>query len=84
MKTTTLAFSAATLLVTTCLPAVAQQSTGVPGSPSATTTVDGNFLPPPPPKFGGEIGLDAAQSKPMAAQSSSAKGRTQRSADHDR
>jgi len=64
MKTTTLAFSAATLLVTTCLPAVAQQSTGVPGSPSATTTVDGNFLPPPPPKFGGEIGLDAAQSKP--------------------
>jgi arylsulfatase A-like enzyme len=64
MKTTTLAFSAATLLVTTCLPAGAQQTTGVPGSPSATTTIDGNYLPPPPPKFGGEIGLDAAQSKP--------------------
>jgi arylsulfatase A-like enzyme len=64
MKTTTLAFSAATLLVTTCLPVGAQQTTGVPDSPSATTTIDGNYLPPPPPKFGGEIGLDAAQSKP--------------------
>jgi len=36
----------------------------VPGSPGATTTIDGNYLPPPPPKFGGTIGLDAAQSKP--------------------
>ena len=42
----------------------AQQVTGTPGSPSATTTIDGKYLPPPPPKFGGEIGLDAAQSKP--------------------
>jgi arylsulfatase A-like enzyme len=64
MKTATLAISAATLLITTCLPAGAQQTTGVPGSPGATTTIDGNFLPPQPPKFGGEIGLDAAQSKP--------------------
>jgi hypothetical protein len=31
MKTTTLAFSAATLLVTTCLPAGAQEITGAPG-----------------------------------------------------
>jgi arylsulfatase A-like enzyme len=44
--------------------ALAQQITGTPGSPSATTTIDGNYLPPPPPKFGGQIGLDAAQSKP--------------------
>ena len=42
----------------------AQQITGTPGSPSATTTIDGNYLPNPPPKFGGSIGLDAAQSKP--------------------
>jgi hypothetical protein len=59
MKTTALAFSAATLLVTTCLTAAAQLTTGVPGSPSATTAIDGNYLPPQPPKFGGEIGLDA-------------------------
>jgi arylsulfatase A-like enzyme len=46
------------------MPAVAQDITGVPGSPSATTTVDGKYLPPPPPPFGGTIGLDAAESKP--------------------
>ena len=40
------------------------QTTGVPGSPSATTTIDGRYLPPQPPKFGGTIGLDAASSKP--------------------
>jgi hypothetical protein len=33
----------------------AQQSTGTPGSPSATTTVDEKQLPAPPPKFGGVI-----------------------------
>ena len=32
-----------------------QQTTGVPGSPSATTTVNGIQLPAPPPKFGGVI-----------------------------
>ena len=42
----------------------AQQITGTPGSPSATTTIDGKYLPPPPPKFGGEINLEAAKSKP--------------------
>ena len=64
MKTTALAFSAATLLVTTCLTATAQQITGTPGSPSATTTIDGNYIPNPPPAFGGEINLDAKNSKP--------------------
>ena len=44
--------------------AIAQETTGVPGSPNATTTIDGNYLPPPPPRFGGEIGLDAKNSKP--------------------
>jgi arylsulfatase len=54
------------LLVGTALTAVAsaQETTGVPGAPSATTTIDGNYLPNPPPRFGGEIGLDAKDSKP--------------------
>jgi hypothetical protein len=30
----------------------AQQLTGAPGSPSATTTIDGKQLPAPDPKFG--------------------------------
>ena len=42
----------------------AQQITGTPGLPSATTTVDGNYLPSPPAKFGGVINLDARDSKP--------------------
>ncbi|MBF9232284.1 arylsulfatase [Microvirga alba] len=40
------------------------QTTGVPGTPGATTTIDGNYLPPSPPPFGGEINLSAEQSKP--------------------
>jgi arylsulfatase A-like enzyme len=40
------------------------QTTGEPGSPSATTTIDGKYLPPPPPKFGGVINLSAKDSKP--------------------
>src|SRR5437016_136816 len=38
--------------------------TGTPGSPNATTTIDGRVLPPPPQKFGGDIELNASQSKP--------------------
>jgi len=45
------------------IPAMAQQITGVPGSPSATTTIDGKQLPPPPPKFGGVIKESAKDSK---------------------
>ena len=41
--------------------------TGVPGSPDATTTIDGKQLPPPDPKFGGVIKDDALQSKPWWA-----------------
>jgi len=44
-------------------PAHAQQVTGIPGSPSATTTIDGKQLPAPDPKFGGEIQEGALQSK---------------------
>src|SRR4030095_4679783 len=45
-------------------PSFAQQTTGVPGSPDATTTIDGRYLPPPPPPFHGEINPNALQSKP--------------------
>src|SRR5271167_3279299 len=41
-----------------------QQMTGVPGSPSATITIDGSQLPPPPMKFGGVINQKAAESTP--------------------
>ena len=44
--------------------ATAQQVTGAPGSPSATTTIDGRQIPPPPPTFGGTIERNAAQSTP--------------------
>jgi arylsulfatase A-like enzyme len=40
------------------------QATGIPGSPDATTTIDGRYLPPPPQKFDGAIGMQADQSKP--------------------
>ena len=42
----------------------AQQITGTPGSPSATTTIDGGQLPPPPSKFGGVISETVPKSKP--------------------
>ena len=41
----------------------AQQVTGTLGSPSATTTIPGNQLPAPAPKFGGVIKDDALNSK---------------------
>ena len=41
-----------------------QQTTGTPGAPDATTTIDGKYLPPPPAPFGGTINLDAKDSKP--------------------
>jgi arylsulfatase len=49
------------------LPVQAQQTTGDPGSPSATTSIDGKQLPAPDPKFGGVIKDDALQSKPWWA-----------------
>jgi arylsulfatase len=44
--------------------AAAQQTTGVPGAPNATTTVDGRQLPNPPGRFGGVINRNARDSKP--------------------
>jgi arylsulfatase A-like enzyme len=50
----------------TALPACAKQKiTGIPGSPIATTTIDGKQLPPmPDEKFGGKIERNVLQSKP--------------------
>ena len=42
----------------------AQQITGQPGSPSATTSIKGDQLPPMPLQFGGKIERNAAQSTP--------------------
>jgi Sulfatase len=52
------------LALVSIAPAMAQEITGVPGSPSATTTIKGDQLPPPPPKFGGVIEESAKDSKP--------------------
>jgi hypothetical protein len=64
------------LLATTCLllagslpgtklPAAhAQQISGTPGSPSATTTIQGDQIPAPPQKFEGKIEPTTAGSRP--------------------
>ena len=57
LMTVILILSAATSLT-------AQEITGTPGSPDATTTILGNQLPPPAPKFGGVIKDDALFSTP--------------------
>ena len=62
-----LSISALALISVIGIPASAQQINGVPGSPSATTSITGNQLPPPDPKFGGVIKDDALQSKPWWA-----------------
>jgi arylsulfatase A-like enzyme len=49
--------------VATSLQAEQIQVTGTPGSPGATTTINGKQLPAPDPKFGGVIKDDALQSK---------------------
>jgi hypothetical protein len=54
----------AAILIASIPSVYAQQTTGTPGSPDATTTIDGRYLPPPPQPFQGDIGLNAAQSKP--------------------
>ena len=48
---------------TSAATATGVETTGEPGSPSATTTISGKQLPPPDPKFGGVIKEDALQSK---------------------
>jgi arylsulfatase A-like enzyme len=66
MKRSVFALSLGLLLVFMQAPsAIAQQqTTGAPGSPGATTTIDGRYLPNPPQPFRGEINPNAVQSKP--------------------
>ncbi|MGC2045646.1 MAG: arylsulfatase, partial [Pseudolabrys sp.] len=63
MKASRSILAAAGLLAIGCVSASAQQITGVPGSPEATTTITGKKLPPPDPKFGGVIREKASESK---------------------
>ena len=67
MKISRSMLAGAGLLALGCVSALAQQVTGVPGSPGATTTIDGKQLPPPDPKFGGVIKEKASESKPWWA-----------------
>jgi arylsulfatase len=48
----------------TIAPSMAQVVKGVLGQPSATTTIQGNQIPAVPPKFGGVVKENAADSKP--------------------
>ena len=50
-------------LLAIAAPAFAQQPAPAPGSPAATTTINGKQLPAPDPKFGGVVKDDALQSK---------------------
>ena len=56
-------FIAAVILAAT-ISSRAQDTTRAPGSPGATTTIDGRHLPPPPQKFKGQIEPNAVDSKP--------------------
>jgi len=47
-----------------CKSSPAEEMTGTPGAPNATTTVDGRYLPSPPAPFRGQIGLSAKDSRP--------------------
>jgi hypothetical protein len=57
-------------LLVTARAICAQQITGVPGSPSATVTINGKQLPPPPMKFGGVIKESYLDSKRPTSSSS--------------
>jgi arylsulfatase A-like enzyme len=46
------------------VPVRAQQTTGTPGLPGATATIDGRYLPNPPQPFDGQISPNAVDSKP--------------------
>src|SRR5262245_47696625 len=50
------------VLLGTAAAANTQTVTGTPGSPSATSTIDGRQIPPPPAAFSGTINLDAQNS----------------------
>ena len=64
LKGVGLGIGAAVIAGKDAIVAFAQQITGAPGSPNATTTIDGRILPSAPPAFGGVIKETAADSKP--------------------
>ena len=64
MKISRTVLAGAFLLALSCVSALAQQVTGVPGSPEATTTIPGKQLPRPDPTFGGVIKEKATESTP--------------------
>ena len=72
------------LLISGTTGAIAQDISGTPGSPSATTTIDGRQIPPPPGQFGGTINLDALTQRPTGSPGGAAEGRAQHPPDHDR
>lgn len=41
------------------------ETTGTPGAPSSTTTIDGNYIPNPQEPFGGKIELNNDKSRPF-------------------
>ena len=63
MKISRSILAGVSLLALSCTSASAQQVTGVPGSPEATTTITGKQLPPPDPAFGGIIKDRASELK---------------------
>ena len=62
----------------------AQQITGTPGSPSATVTIDGKQLPPPPEVRRRDQGKRQGFQALLAAARRAAQGRAERAAHHDR
>jgi arylsulfatase len=64
MKISRCLLAGAGVVALSCVSALAQQIEGVPGSPSATTTINGDQLPSPPQEFRGQIERNATQSKP--------------------
>ena len=67
MKIARSTLSVSALVTLFWVPAMAQQATDAPGSPGATTTITGQQLPAPPPKFGGVIKEKASESTPWWA-----------------
>ena len=63
MKSIGTLLATSSIIVFGIVSAAAQVTTGVPGSPSATTTIDGKQLPSPDPKFGGVIRQKASDSQ---------------------
>ena len=84
MKISCSILAATGLLTLGSISALAQQVTGVPGSPEATTTIIGKQLPPPDPAFGGVIKEKASEFEGLvAAACRTAKRCAQRVAYHD-